>query len=143
MLEESFNANRPAALANRVSFQGHDFFKPQPIQGADVYFLKNVLHDWSDPYAIRILQQLTPAMKPSSRILIMEGIIPPAGTVPSGVSRLISGLDIQMMVGLNARGRTAEDWAAVLKGADKRLILRPINQPLGSPFAIIEGVLQS
>ena len=139
----SFNATRPAYLSDRVSFQAHDFFTPEPVHGADVYFFKVILHDWSDPYAIKILQQVVPVMKASSRILIMEGVIPPAGAVPVGIARMMSGLDIQMLAALNSRERTAEDWAALLKGADERLTLKAINQPLGSAFTVIEAVLQS
>jgi 6-hydroxytryprostatin B O-methyltransferase len=142
-LEVSFNSTLPAALADRVSFQVHDFFTPEPVHGADVYLFKGILLDCSDPYAIKILQQVVPAMKVSSRILIMEGVIPPAGKVPLGVARTMSGLDIQMLTALNSRLRTAEDWAALFKRTDERLTLVAINQTTGSPFAIIEAALQS
>jgi len=142
-LEASFNTPRPAALEDRVSFQVHDFFTPEPVHGADVYFFKQILHDWSDPYAIKILRQVVPVMKASSRIQIMEGVIPPAGAAPLGVARMVSGLDIHMLTALNSRERTAEDWAALLKGADERLTLSTVNQPPGSAFAVIEAVLQS
>ena len=99
--------------------------------------------NWSDPYAIKILRQVVPVMKASSRILIMESVIPPAGAAPLGVARMMSGLDIQVLTALNSRLRTAEDWAALLKGADERLTLKAINQPPGSAFAVIEAVLQS
>jgi hypothetical protein len=142
-LEASFNATLPAALADRVSFQAHDFFKPQPVRGAEVYFFKHILHDWSDPYAIKILRQVVPVMKASSRILIMDSVIPPAGTVPLGITRVMSALDIQMLTAINSMERTAENWATLLKGADERLTLKAINQPPGSAFSIIEAVLQS
>lgn len=31
---------------SRVSFMPHDMFEPQPVQGADVYLFRWVLHDW-------------------------------------------------------------------------------------------------
>ena len=139
----SFNTTRPAALADRVSFQVHDFFTPQPVRGADVYFFRAILHNWSDPYAIKILRQVVPVMKASSRIIIMDGLIPPTGTAPLAVTRIMSGFDMHGLTALNSRERTAEDWAALLKGADERLTLEAINQPPGSAFSVIEAVLQS
>jgi 6-hydroxytryprostatin B O-methyltransferase len=126
-----------------VSFQVHDFFTPQPVHAADVYLFKNILLDWSDPYAIKILKQVVPVMKASSRILIMESVIPPSGTVPFAVARMMSGLDIHMLTALNSKERTAEDWVALLNGADERLTLNAINQPPGSVFAVIEAVLHN
>jgi 6-hydroxytryprostatin B O-methyltransferase len=126
-----------------VSFQVHDFFTPEPVHGADIYFFKNILHDWSDPYAIKILRQVVQAMKASSRILIVESVIPPPGAVPLSAARMMSVLDILMLTMHNARERTAEDWAALLKGADERLTIKAINQQPGSAFAVIEAVLHS
>jgi hypothetical protein len=33
-------ANWPNILPSRVNFQGHDFFKPNPIHGEDVVYLR-------------------------------------------------------------------------------------------------------
>ena len=41
-----------------------------------------MLHDWSDKYAIRILQALRPALKSDARVLIMEQVLPEPGTIP-------------------------------------------------------------
>ena len=62
----------PAALQERVSFMPHDFFEEQPVKGANVYFLRYILHNWSDKYALRILKALVPAMKSGSRIVVYE-----------------------------------------------------------------------
>jgi len=43
--EEVWPALAPAALAaGRVSFQTHDFFKPNIVQGADVYWLRYIMY---------------------------------------------------------------------------------------------------
>lgn len=60
------------ALKGRVSFMAHDFFKTQPFVGADVYFFRYILHNWSDKYAERILKAVVPAMKVGSRILCVD-----------------------------------------------------------------------
>src|ERR1700722_19218502 len=39
----------------------HDFFTPQPIRAPAVFFLRVVLHDWSDDYARKLLSRLREA----------------------------------------------------------------------------------
>jgi SAM-dependent methyltransferase len=67
----------PEDLNNRrVQFMEHDFFEEQPVKGADVYFLRWILHDWSDKYAVKILRNLIPALRTGSRILVSELCLP-------------------------------------------------------------------
>ena len=70
----------PSHLSERVSFQAHDFFAPQTVAG-DVYLLRHVCHNWSDQNAARILRNLVPAMKSSSRILLVEVVTVRPGVV--------------------------------------------------------------
>lgn len=62
----------PAELKERVTFMAHDFLTEQPVKGADVYFFRFILHNWSDKYATRILGNLIPAMKDGSKVVIYE-----------------------------------------------------------------------
>ena len=66
----------PEDLQKRVTFQGHDFMTPQPVKGADVYFFRFILHNWSDKYCKQILENLVPALKDGSRIVIYEFLLP-------------------------------------------------------------------
>lgn len=69
--KEVWPAENPGALAaGRVQFVPHDFFEPNPTPNAAVYWLRYILHDWSDDYCVRILEAIQPAMGPKSRILI-------------------------------------------------------------------------
>ena len=70
----------PAHAMDKVTLQAHDFFEPQPVEGADVYFLRMILHDWPDHLAMKILRQLIPALKPGARIIINDHCIPPPGS---------------------------------------------------------------
>ena len=70
----------PPDLKDRVTFQAHDFFKEQPVYGADVYMFKAIIHDWSDKLAIELLENVVIAMKPGSRILIVDGVAYEPGT---------------------------------------------------------------
>ena len=68
--------NVPAELASRFTFIGHDFFDPQPVTDADVYFFRGVFHNWPDKYCVRILQSLTPALKKGTIVLINDAAAP-------------------------------------------------------------------
>jgi hypothetical protein len=70
-----------------VKFMVHDFFKEQPIKDADVYLLRWILHNWPDKYCIQILNALVPALKPGSRVLIMDFVMPPPLVLPNLVDR--------------------------------------------------------
>lgn len=76
------NATVPEELQGRVRFMAHDLFTPQPVQGADVYFLRWILHNWSDKYCILILRALVPALKRGVKIIIQETLMPEPNTVP-------------------------------------------------------------
>ncbi|KAK4244016.1 S-adenosyl-L-methionine-dependent methyltransferase [Corynascus novoguineensis] len=71
--------NLGALQAGRVRFVQHDFFDENPIKGADVYWLRYIIHDWSDDYCVRILQAIKAAMGPRSRILICDQVMNTTG----------------------------------------------------------------
>lgn len=66
------NDTLPLELKGRVRYMPHDFFSPQPLIGAAVYFFRHIFHNWSDKYASRILASLIPALRHGSRILLAE-----------------------------------------------------------------------
>ena len=76
-------ASIPVKHANRLSFHQSDLFAIQAIVGADIYFLRSVLHNWSDEKAIQILRNQVPAMKAESRIILNEICLPEPGKLPS------------------------------------------------------------
>jgi SAM-dependent methyltransferase len=71
----------PKHMKGRVKYMVHDFWTEQPVKGADIYYLRWVLHDWSDPYAAKLLKQIVPALKPGARVIINDACIPPAGVL--------------------------------------------------------------
>ena len=79
---EEARLRSPPDLTNRISFMEHNFFEEQPVKNADVFFLRWILHDWSDTHAIRILRSLIPALRSGTRVLVNEYILPEPGTVP-------------------------------------------------------------
>ena len=74
-LEDTANAGRetcPPELSERIKYMTHDFFTPQPVQGADVYYFRAIFHDWSDKYCVQILQNLIPALNKGARVIIHD-----------------------------------------------------------------------
>jgi hypothetical protein len=43
---------------------------------ASIFFLKHVLHNWSDKYSLKILKQLRDAATPETKLVVLEMIIP-------------------------------------------------------------------
>lgn len=73
---EGGEAALPERWRRRVAFQPHDFFEEQPVKGADVYFLRKILHDWPDQAGIKILRNLVPALEPGAKVVVCENILP-------------------------------------------------------------------
>ena len=140
-LRPGFEASLPKALASRVSFQEHDIFTAQPVQHADVYIFRLILHDWPDAYCIPIIQQLVPAMKKGSRILAIDCIVERWSDVKSlALDRLKIGHDMFTMAMMNGKERTEEDWRALFAKASPDLEVRSLKTPEGSALGFVEIV---
>lgn len=92
----------------------YDFFTPQPITGARVYYLKMVLHDWPDEQCKQILSNLKPALKAGhSRILLNEIIIPEVGA-----GWFETSVDMIMLCAHSAQERRERDWRGLIEGVE-------------------------
>jgi multifunctional cyclase/dehydratase/O-methyltransferase len=110
---------RERGLADRVSVEAGDFFTEVP-GGCDGYVIKNVLHDWDDDDALRILRTVRAAMAPDSRILICESVLAPPGRFDHAAL-----LDLDMMLKFGGRERDLESWRSLLARAGLRLANNP------------------
>ncbi|KAB8218550.1 S-adenosyl-L-methionine-dependent methyltransferase [Aspergillus novoparasiticus] len=131
--------NEPS-LAGRILFQEHNFFDIQPFNGADVYLLRMIIHDWQLEDAVKILQQLLPALKKGSRIVIMDIVLPTPGTIPTVQEGLLRARDLTMLQSFNSTERDITEWTALVKKADPNLQIINIVQPVGSIMAVLEIV---
>jgi hypothetical protein len=77
------------SLEGRVVYTAHDFFTPQPVQHADVFFFRWIFHNWPEKYCLRIIQNLLPALKRGTRIIINEWLLPEPNSVPNRIDRLM------------------------------------------------------
>ncbi|KAL9116310.1 MAG: hypothetical protein Q9187_007166 [Circinaria calcarea] len=132
-------------LKPRFEFMPFDFFKPQPPmhEKNPVYFLRFILHDWHDDNCIKILRNIIPALKDGSTLLINERILPASGSINRVLEKQARLLDMQMLVSLNAKERTAEDWEVLFKKADPRLNLAQVHRLPGSFVAVMEVKFQT
>lgn len=76
----------PAEVGQRFTFMHHDIFHEQTTHG-DVFLLRYILHNWPDDECIRIIRALVPALRPGSKILINDHIIPGPGVLPLSTDR--------------------------------------------------------
>lgn len=108
-----------------------DFFT-NPLPVADVYVLMEVIHDWADADAAKILAAVRRAAPSHARVLIVETIVaedpgPHFGKV----------LDIVMLAVTGGRERTRSQFAALLADAGFQ-IERIVPTP--SAYSLVEGV---
>ncbi|MFN2479771.1 MAG: methyltransferase, partial [Pseudonocardiaceae bacterium] len=120
-----------AGVADRVEKLAGDFFHSVP-RGADVYIMKNMIHDWDDDQAVKILPNTRAAMSANGKVLIVDLLIS-EGNQP-GMEKLI---DVQMLVSTGGMERTEAEFRELLAAAGLRL--RKII-PTRSPMNIIEAV---
>lgn len=62
-------------LFDNMYVQGHDFFTPQPIKNARVYFMRMILHDWSDSACIQILKHIRDAASPDTELIVIDSLL--------------------------------------------------------------------
>ncbi len=113
-----------AQVAARVALAAHDFFTEQPVRGAAVYFLRWVLHNHSAPYAVRILRNLVPALRPGSRVVINEICLREPGAEGPWDERLVRGMDMAMMTLLNAQERDERQFQELFKLAAEGFVFK-------------------
>ncbi|KAK8067560.1 hypothetical protein PG996_006672, partial [Apiospora saccharicola] len=130
-------ANLPADLKDRVSFMAHDMFRPQTVE-ADVYYMRWILHNWSDKNCKCILEALIPVLKKGSRILIQDFYMPKPGQVALWKEKDARAMDLNMTATFSGLERTADDWKALFQAADPRFVLHEIIQPKGSALSLLD-----
>jgi hypothetical protein len=119
-----------AAPTPRLELVTGDFFT-DPLPQADGYLLMDVLHDWDDADAERILQAVRKAAHTKSRLLIVETLVPETAGPHFGKS-----LDITMLAVTGGRERTEAEYAALLAKAGFNL--RRV-WPTASHYSIVEA----
>ncbi|WP_331459281.1 methyltransferase [Saccharothrix sp. NRRL B-16348] len=90
-------------LDERAEVTAGSFFDPLPA-GADAYVLFDILHNWDDEHANRILARCVEAAHPGGRVLVVEGV---------GGLRASSASDLDMLVIFGGRERRLDEFRAL------------------------------
>jgi len=131
VIEGARRAVAESGMADRIELVSGDFFGEIP-GGGDLYLLKSILHDWPDNKCEEIVKAVHRAAPEGSRLVVVEGILPDTPQ-PSPVTLM----DMNMLVMLGGRERTAGEYTALLKrcGYEVKKVI-----PTGGMFSVIEAV---
>ncbi|KAK7741958.1 hypothetical protein SLS62_010853 [Diatrype stigma] len=95
-----------------VENMAHDFFQPQPVQGAKFYFMRGVPHN-HPPHRVRLLfEQTRQAMAPDSVLLVDETVLP-----ETGVGFIAASIDLTMLGAFASMERTEAEWRTLAESA--------------------------
>jgi hypothetical protein len=98
-----------AGVFDRCRTEGGDFFESVP-RGGDVFILSRVLNDWDDLKGRQILERCREAMPATARLILVNDVL-----TPRDRTSVIN--DLHMLVTQGGRGRTEEEWRALLLSA--------------------------
>jgi O-methyltransferase len=118
------------SASGRLHLQSGDFFKDD-LPTCDAYLMMDIIHDWNDEDATKILHNLRRAARPGAKLLLIEAIIPDDPN--PGMAKM---LDIHMLTLTGGRQRTQHEHVALLANAGFRFE-REID--LGN-FSILDAV---
>ncbi|MDT7794349.1 MAG: hypothetical protein QOD59_3785 [Mycobacterium sp.] len=124
------NLLRERDVADRVRVEEGSFFDSVP-GGGDAYVLKNIIHDWPDEKAVQILRTVRAAAGPQATLLLVELVIPRHNRDFPG-----KWADLEMMLNLGARERTAAEYRDLLSQAGFRMT-RVVQT--ASPLSVVEA----
>jgi hypothetical protein len=121
-----------AGVAGRCEYVGGDFFESVP-SGGDAYVLSNIVHDWDDDSAVRILANCRNAMNPNGRVLLLEAVLP-GDARPSRAK----WIDLEMLImARGAKQRTESEYAELLRRAGLHLTRLTAD---ADTFGVVEAV---
>ena len=110
--------DRVTDLPDGIEKMPYDFFTPQPIKGARAYFMRDVLHNWSDAKATLILRNIIEAMDRSYSTLLIDQYVLPS----TGADLRAAEMDILMWLHTSGIQRTMPMWERLLSGVGLRVV---------------------
>jgi hypothetical protein len=126
-------------LPEGVKAMVHDFWTPQPVKAAKAYFLRRIIHDYSDENCVKILSHLRAAMAPDSKVLIADMVMPKRvqeADLPA------AAMDNCVMV-MGGKERTADGMKKILDEAGLEMVKIWQSREGGATGNIVEAVLPS
>lgn len=122
-----------AAKQAGVQCTVHNMWTPQPHQGAAIFYLRNLLHDFPDDQAVELLRIQAKAMSKDSVVVVDEMVLPDHGAPHWHAANC----DIAMMGILAAKERNAALWRDLFARAKLSLQQSLRYSPLGHTAMIL------
>ena len=126
----------------KIQFLAHDFFQEQPVKGADVYFFRRVMMEWTDEKAVEIVKALRPALKKGALVQIQDPYLPPPGSCPLWQERKFRDSDMLAMSLGSGGSREDGEWKRIFDLAGPGFDFKGVRTVPGSNIAFIEAVWQ-
>jgi len=82
------------------------------------------MHNYSTPYAVRIIKNLVPALKPGARVLINDHCLREPGAENAWDERVMRHMDLVMLTLLNAQERTEAEFRELFRAADEGFVFK-------------------
>lgn len=100
-----------------------------------MYYMRHVLHDWTDEKALSILTNIKSSMDGGSTLMIDEVVVPDARA-----HWRTTALEMLLMAGNGAVERTKTEWSTLIEKAGLR-VAAVHEYSLASGHAVVECVL--
>lgn len=97
-----------------------------------VYYFRWIMHNYSTPYAVGILKNLVPALRPGARVIINDHCLREPGQENPWDEKIMRRMDMCMLTLLNAQERTEEEFRELFRKADEGFVFKVSQPPLGS-----------
>ena len=121
---------KAAGLAERCSVIEGSFFKGIPA-GADAYFFRHIIHDWTDEQCMQILGHCRKVIPANGKLMIADCVVP-AGNAPSPAKNM----DMTMLAFPGGQERTEAQFRSLLKASGFEL--KSIT-PTTAAISVVEG----
>jgi len=118
-------------LTDRIAIEYGSFLDRVPATSG-AYMLSHIIHDWGEDQCLTILRNCRRAMKPNSRLLIIEMVLPTGNTPHPGKM-----LDIVMLAVAGGQERTEPEYRELLEKTGFQLT-RVV--PTESAVSIVEAL---
>jgi hypothetical protein len=105
-----------------------------------VYYFRWIIHNYATPYAVSILKNLIPALKPGARIIINDQCLREPGSENPWDERIMRTMDMVMLSLLNAQERTEIEFKELFKAASEGYVFK-VRKP--TSYSIISPSLSS
>lgn len=102
-----------------------------------VFYFRWIMHNYSTPYAVKILKNLVPALKPGTRIIINDHCLREPGQENPWDEKIMRRMDMVMLALLNAQERTEAEFRELFRMADEGFVFK-VSQAIPLFLLLVE-----